>query len=42
MNPYEALTVIFLTLFDHFMDRFTLGWWSQVRGEEIVVIKPGK
>jgi len=35
----EKLIVIFLTLFDHIMDRLTLGWWSRVRGEEIVVIK---
>lgn len=39
MNLREELTVIFLTLFDHIMDLLTLGWWSQVRGEEIVVIK---
>lgn len=39
MNPLEELTVLFLTLFDHIMDLFTLGQWSRVRGEEIVVLK---
>ena len=42
MNALEELTVIFLTLFDHIMDLLTLGRWSRVRGEEIVVIKPRK
>jgi len=35
----EQLIVIVLTVFDHIMDLLTLGWWSRVRGEEIVVIK---
>jgi hypothetical protein len=39
MNPLEALTVILLTVFDHIMDLLTLGTWSRVRGEEIVVFK---
>jgi len=42
MNPLEELTVIFLTLFDFIMDMLTLGWWSRVRGEEIVVFKSSK
>ena len=42
MNPLEELTVIFLTLFDLIMDTLTLGWWSRVRGEEIVIIKTRK
>lgn len=39
MNPLEAFIVILLTLFDHIMDLLTLGRWSRVRGEEIVVLK---
>jgi hypothetical protein len=39
MNLREELTVIVLTLFDHIMDALTLGKWSRVRGEEIVVFK---
>lgn len=39
MKPLEELIVISLTVFDHIMDLLTLGRWSRVRGEEIVVIK---
>jgi hypothetical protein len=39
MNLPEELIVIFLTLFDFIMDVLTLGWWSRVRGEEIVILK---
>ena len=42
MNLSERFTVIVLTLFDRIMDLFTLGWWSRVRGEEIVVLKTSK
>ena len=42
MNPLEEMTVIVLTLFDSIMDVLTLGQWSRVRGEEIVVFKSSK
>jgi len=38
----EQLIVIFLTVFDFIMDVLTLGQWSRVRGEEIVLIKDSK
>ena len=42
MNPLEELTIVILTVFDHIMDLITLGQWSRVRGEEIVLIKDSK
>lgn len=42
MIAFEELTVFLLTLFDFIMDVFTLGGWSRVRGDEIVVLKTRK
>jgi len=38
----EEFTVIILMLFDHTMDLLTLGQWSRVRGDEIVILKTRK
>lgn len=42
MNLAERFTVLILTVFDRIMDLLTLGHWSRVRGEEIVILKISK
>jgi len=39
MNVQDRIVEIFLSLFDHIMDLFTLGKWTQIRGGVVPNIK---